>query len=124
MITKKGLIFLYLSAGKTNLYQKRACYVGDLMQTVKVEINNKEPASRKEILVRIVYWIPLFIVAYILSIIAGVVWIVNLLTIIILGKRILGVNRFAILSVEYCAKVSAYMILATDERPPIIPEGL
>ena len=94
------------------------------MQSVKIEINSAEKASRIEILVRLIYWIPIVIVQFVLSIISMIAILVNLITVIILGKRILPLTRFTSIAITYQAKASSYFALATDERPPIIPEEL
>ncbi|MEK6941232.1 MAG: hypothetical protein AABW85_00010, partial [archaeon] len=60
------------------------------MLSVKVEVMQQEKASRVELLVRLVYWIPLVIVQIFLGIIAMVAFFVSIFTILILGKRILG----------------------------------
>ena len=94
------------------------------MQSVKVEVMQQEKASRVELLVRLVYWIPLVIVQIFLGIIAMVAFFVSIFTILILGKRILGLTKFIGVYVAYKAKMDSYIWLATDERPPIIPEEL
>ena len=94
------------------------------MQSVKVEVVQQEKASRAELLVRLVYWIPLVIVVALLAIIASVVVLISILTILFLGKRILGLTKFIAIMVAYKAKMDSYLLLATDERPPIIPEEL
>jgi len=94
------------------------------MQSIKIEINSPEKASRVEILVRLVYWIPIVIVQFVLGIISMIAILVNLITIIILGKRILALTRFTSIAITYEAKAASYFALTADERPPIIPEEL
>lgn len=94
------------------------------MDSVKVEVLQKEKASRVELLVRLVYWIPLVIVLFVLQIIGFIAFVVNIVTVLLLGKRILGLSRFIGISVSYRAKTEAYLMTATDERPKIIPEEL
>ncbi len=90
------------------------------MQTVSVDIKTDPKASRVEVLVRILYWIPLGIVMFILAILSILLFYVNILTCLILGKRVGG--AFIAKYVSYSAKYMAYMMFATDERPPIMPE--
>lgn len=94
------------------------------MQNVKVEVVQQEKASRVELLVRLVYWIPLAIVQFFVGIIAIIAFFVSIFSILILGKRILGLTKFIGILVAYKAKMDSYFLLATDERPPIIPEEL
>ncbi|MEW5955769.1 MAG: DUF4389 domain-containing protein [Candidatus Micrarchaeota archaeon] len=91
-----------------------------LVKTVQADISVQENASRVELLVRLVYWIPLVIVQAVLGIIAVILWLVNILTVLILGKRV-GMDLVKKYW-QYYAKMGAYYLLATDERPPIMPE--
>jgi hypothetical protein len=93
------------------------------MKTVRSEIAFKERASRIEILVRLVYWIPLVIVLWVLSAVAGFVEIVQLLHILLLGRRHPTLNKFLSIFVKFQFQINAYYSLTTDERPPIIPEN-
>ncbi|MBI4044835.1 MAG: DUF4389 domain-containing protein [Candidatus Diapherotrites archaeon] len=94
------------------------------MQTIDFQVKEQEKASRVELLVRLVYWIPLIIVSAILGIIGGIAFIVNVLSILFLGKKFLSISRFVAMSIGYRAKMTAYLMCSTDERPPIIPEEL
>ncbi len=94
------------------------------MKTVNVEIKPEEKASRIELFIRLVYWIPIVIVAFVLGIISGIAWLVNIFTILILGKRILALTKFSAMQVAYQAKANSYFMLVTDERPPIMPEEM
>ncbi|MFH1588103.1 MAG: DUF4389 domain-containing protein [Candidatus Diapherotrites archaeon] len=90
------------------------------METVSCSVKSEEKASRIELLIRLVYWIPLYIVLVVLSLIAGILLFVNLFTVLILGKRVLV--EFIEKYWQYQAKFEAYYLLLTDERPPIMPE--
>lgn len=94
------------------------------MQTIDFKVKEQEKAGRVELLVRIVYWIPLVIVMAILGIIGGIAFIINVLSILVLGKKFLSISRFVVMAVGYRAKMVAYLMCSTDERPPIIPEEL
>lgn len=91
---------------------------------MKAEVISEEKAKRTELLVRLVYWIPLVIVLFVLGVIAVVAILVNIVTILLLGKRILGLSKFIGIEATYRAKSTAYLMTATDERPPIIPEEM
>ncbi|MBI5226229.1 DUF4389 domain-containing protein [Candidatus Micrarchaeota archaeon] len=90
------------------------------METVSVDIKSDPKASRVEVLVRLLYWIPLMIVMVIMAVVSVILFYINILTCLILGKRIGG--SFIGKYVSYSAKYMAYMMFATDERPPIMPE--
>ena len=91
------------------------------MNDAKVIINAQEKASRAEWVIRFIYMIPLFIVLWVLSIIAMIGIVVNFFTSILLGKRIQALNNFVALYISYTAQVHAYLYV-TDERPEIIPK--
>ncbi|OIO27899.1 hypothetical protein AUJ16_02160 [Candidatus Micrarchaeota archaeon CG1_02_60_51] len=92
------------------------------MKTVKYEVKSAEKASRWELLVRLVYWIPLAIVLAILQMIACACLVVQFLLVLIAGKRNATLSKFVNAAVEYGLKLAAYYFLLTDERPEIIPE--
>ncbi|MBI5159209.1 DUF4389 domain-containing protein [Candidatus Micrarchaeota archaeon] len=92
------------------------------MNTVSASIKSKEQASRKELLVRFVYAIPLAIVLMVLSVIAGVCTIVQWFHILAFKKRNMMLNEWIVKYLEYDFKVNTYTNLATDERPEIMPE--
>jgi hypothetical protein len=90
------------------------------LETVNVSVKSEEKASRVELLVRLVYWIPIIIVLWILGLITAILWFVNVFTILVLGKRFFA--DFMQKYWQYKAKFGAYCLLLTDERPPIMPE--
>ncbi|MBU0636144.1 DUF4389 domain-containing protein [Candidatus Micrarchaeota archaeon] len=92
------------------------------METVKLKLTQKEEASRVELLVRLVYWIPLVIINAVLGIISWVIWILNILSILFIGKRLVSLNKFVEMYLRYQLRMNAYYLLLTDERPPIVPE--
>ena len=93
------------------------------MKDVKVDITPQEKASRIELLIRFVYMIPLFIVMWVLSIIAVIGIVINFVTSLVLGKRIDALSKFISVYIKYYTKMTVYLYL-TDERPPIIPEDM
>jgi hypothetical protein len=93
------------------------------MQTIRTSVNSAPEASRFELLVRLVYTIPLAIVTYILMLLSGLGWLLNWGSILIRGRRSVRVSAFLNLAFDYLFKSSAYAFGTTDERPPIIPES-
>ncbi len=94
------------------------------MQSVQLKVDTKQQASRTELLVRLVYWIPLVIVGWILGLIAGICWFITVLTVLLLGKRFEALTKIINMNWVYSARMGAYYSFLTDERPPIIPENL
>jgi len=92
------------------------------MRTVKSKITYKEKASRLELLVRIIYAIPIAVILWILDMVGSIVGIVLWLYMLILGKRHKLMTSFLRMVITYRFRTSSYLWLATDDRPPIIPE--
>jgi len=92
------------------------------MKTVKSQISYTEKASRLELFVRIIYAIPIVIILWVFSFLAGLVQIILWLHILILGRRHRTLSNFIKAYVTYVFRIRVYLDLVTDERPPIIPE--
>lgn len=92
------------------------------MKTVKSSIIYKEKAPRLELLIRIIYAIPVVIVLWIFGVIVAIVQFVLWFYILIFGKRHKGMSNFIKTYVIYLFRINSYFHLLTDERPPIIPE--
>ncbi|VVB67303.1 Uncharacterised protein [Candidatus Norongarragalina meridionalis] len=92
------------------------------MKTVKFEVKVPEKASRWELLVRCVYWIPLVIVITILAILASICWVIQLLVILVTGKRNGAMQKYIKAYQTYQVKMGSYFNLLTDERPEILPD--
>lgn len=92
------------------------------MDTLSVSFVFKEKASRQELLVRLVYWIPMAIVYGFWSMANLVALVLNFFGILLFGKRIETLARWSAKAVKYLALFEAYMYLVTDERPPLWPE--
>jgi len=93
------------------------------MKTVKSRIEYKEKASRLELFVRILYWIPVIIVLWIFSFVASIAQLVLWFHILIFGRRHKSLSNFVKAYVNYLFSINAYFNLLTDERPPIIPDS-
>jgi hypothetical protein len=88
--------------------------------TVNVDVRPEEKVSRLEVIIRIPMAIILGIIAYILMIVVQILWLVNIVTCLILAKRV-GAGFIAKV-VAWYTKVMAYLMLVVDERPPFLPE--
>lgn len=86
---------------------------------VSVSIKPDDKVSRLEVIIRIPMFIILGIIAYILMIVVEILWVINIVTSLILAKRV-GAGVIAKI-LEWYTKVLAYLMLTTDERPPFLP---
>ena len=87
---------------------------------VNVSVKADDKVSRLEVIIRIPMGIVLGIVGGIMMAIVYILYIINVITCLILAKRV-GAGFIAKV-VEWETKVMAYMLLTTDERPPFIPQ--
>jgi len=86
---------------------------------VSVDIKPGPKVSRLEVIIRIPMGIILGIIGYILGIITSILWVINIITSLILARRV--APGFIAAYVAWITKVMAYMLLVTDERPPFFP---
>ncbi len=93
------------------------------MKTVKYSVDYAEPASRMELLVRFVYWIPMALVIWVLGIVSGICMVGQWLHILFTRKRHATLQKYIRLYMEYMVAMNSYLYLLTEERPPIMPEG-
>jgi hypothetical protein len=94
----------------------------DGMETVTVNVRSDEKASRLELFIRFIWGF--CIVAIVLGIIGMFAYIalfVQWLHILILGKRHPALAKFVNAWYTAITQLHFYMLLSTDERPPIIP---
>jgi hypothetical protein len=82
----------------------------------------EEKASRLELFIRIVYSIFIAIVLMVYSIIAQLCMFVQWIVILILGKRVKGLNNIIKGFLEYNVRVISYCNFLTDKRPGILPK--
>ena len=94
------------------------------MKSVMADVKFLPKATRVELLVRIVWGIVAGIVLAIFSIVAGILWIVQILHILVYARRHKGMQAFIKSVVVQRFKLEAYLLLLTDERPPIVPESV
>jgi hypothetical protein len=86
---------------------------------VNVSVKADDKVSRLEVIIRIPMFIILGIIMYILMIIVEILWVINIITSLILAKRVAA--GFIAKVIEWQVKVLAYLLLTTDERPPWFP---
>jgi fucose permease len=87
---------------------------------IKLDIGYEEKASRLEVLIiRWLYAIVLYIVLYIWAMVAGIVWCIQGLHILILGRRNQSMHDFISGYLRFVTRVYGYLLLLTDARPPI-----
>jgi hypothetical protein len=84
----------------------------------------EKDASRIELIVRIFYQIPLMIITFFYAIIAEICCIIQIVLILILGKRYEGINGIIIGFVKYIIQYLPYLMLVTDEHPEIEPRDI
>lgn len=92
------------------------------MKTVAADVKYLPRSPRIELLVRIVWGIVAGIVLLVFGFVSGIVWIVQIFHILIYARRHKGMQSFIKAVAVQRFRLSAYLLLLTDERPPIIPE--
>lgn len=90
---------------------------------VKYEVKFEEAASRKELLVRIIWAVPCGIVASILAFAGGIAAFLQFFHILFTQKRNKALHKYLHMAIDYKVKFASYMYLH-DERCPILPEGI
>lgn len=92
------------------------------MKSISANVSFNPRASRLELLVRIVWAIVGGIVLAIFSFVSGIVWVIQVLYVLFLGRRHKGMQAFIkSVNIQHF-RLSSYLLLLTDERPPIIPQ--
>ncbi len=87
---------------------------------IKLEVGYEEKASRLEALViRWLYAIVLYIVLELWGIVAAFALFAQWIVIMITGARHQGLHSFIERYFRYYTRVTGYILLLTDERPPI-----
>jgi hypothetical protein len=94
------------------------------MKTVNASVSFNSKASRLELFVRIVWGFVAAIVLGIYSVIGTALWIIQILHILVISRRHKGIHAFIKTVVIARYRLQAYILLLTDERPPIIPEWM
>ena len=82
-----------------------------------------ENSKRADMLIRIPYaFILLAVFAVLYSTVLPVLWAIQIIHILLLGKRHPTLHRLLKTTVLYGSRANYYTFLLTDERPPLIPE--
>lgn len=81
----------------------------------------EKKASRIELFVRIIYTIPIFIVLYFYSILAGICLLFQWIIILIAGRRIAAISNVISGYLRYYTHIAGYVYLTSDKRPGIMP---
>ena len=92
------------------------------MKTVKITVASAEKASRWEVLIRLVWATICGIVLIVIGIFAGIAALINMVHILIFGKRHMALNRFVSNWLVAFASLGFYKNMVTDERPPLFPK--
>ncbi len=92
------------------------------LKSAKLDLKYSAGAQRVELLVRIIYFVVYLIAAFIANIVGAVCWIIQLLIIILTGKREKSVWGIQAKLLKYIVNFYAYLGLMTEERPPVVPE--
>ncbi len=92
------------------------------MKTVSFDLKTKLPASRRELIIRLFWSLLMAIVLAVFHFVGFFVWLVQFASILLRGRRSDTLQNFMVAYARYEARYSAYACMATDERPPIIPE--
>ena len=92
------------------------------MDTVKITLNSAEKASRLELIIRFIYYFVGIIILGIIGIFAYIAMFIQWFHILILGKRNGSLAKFINSWLVAYAQLLFYFLLATDERPPLLPK--
>ncbi len=93
------------------------------MKTVQLKVSTPKTSSRKELLIRFVYWIPLLIVLYVVSLVGLLCLFINFFSVLIRGRVSISLAKVQRAAIDYDYKFRTYYSFLTDERPPILPES-
>lgn len=92
----------------------------DRAYPVHVEIGEPKPEySRLKAFLRLIFRIPVFVLFYLYSMLLGVVVIGSWLMIVITGKQLPALQGLTESSMNYLTRAHAYMVLLTEDYPPI-----
>jgi hypothetical protein len=96
---------------------------GSVLKTITAAtINPDGPvSSRWEIIIHLLYSIPLIVVWYIYAIFALLGGIIQFFAVLVRGRRSVRISGFLKGFIDYYYRYAAYGMFLTDERPPVIP---
>lgn len=94
------------------------------MKTMKYDVDYDEKASRLELLVRFFWSIPTYFVFIFVAMAQFFILVAQWFHILLMGKRHKKLQSWNMMAMKYLVQWYSYIYLLTDERNPIIPEGL
>ncbi len=92
------------------------------METVKMTVKSDAKAGRLELIVRFIWGFICCIILEIIGMFAILAVFVQWFHILILGKRHASLAKFINSWIAGMMQLYVYILLGTDERPPLIPE--
>ena len=92
------------------------------MESVKLTVSSEEKASRLELLIRFIWGTIVGFVLGIIGMAIAVVLVIQWVHILFLGRRQAGLQKFVNAYGIAVTQLKFYLLLATDERPPILPD--
>ncbi len=94
------------------------------MKTVDFSVRESEPPSRPELLLRPLYFVVLYVMFYLVSIVLSVFLAANFLLVLLFGRRSHKLTKaIALAGAGFLARSLAYLWAATDERPQVAGAG-
>jgi uncharacterized protein DUF4389 len=89
---------------------------------VRLQVADPLPAySRLKVFFRVIYVIPAYIAAYVLSILAFLAGIASWIVIVITGRQPEGLQNAIVFCITYTIRAYALMYLVTETYPPFAP---
>jgi len=92
------------------------------MNTVATQIKYLPKASRLELIVRFIWAIPTVIVLFVFGIVAAACFVFQWFHILFAGRRNKTLHAVVKTFIIQRYRFTAYFMLLTDERPPIVPD--
>ena len=92
------------------------------MESVKMTVVSDEAASRSELFMRFIWGALVGLVLGVIGTFAGMAMVVQWFHILILGKRQPTLQKFVNAYAIAGSQLKFYWLLATDERPPVMPD--
>jgi len=90
-----------------------------MVYPARTDIIWKSKASRVELIIRFLYAWVLGIFLTIWGFFVGVAWVIHWIYILAMGKRQRDIHDFIVGFWRFFCRSQAYILMLTDERPPI-----
>lgn len=88
-----------------------------------LDVDPPEMQNRLSVLLRIIYAIPIMLMAAVIGLVAGIMTVIAWFVILFTGKYPAGMATFVANTLGFGARASGYMYLLTDKYPPFSLEG-